>query len=108
MVRRELTLRFHEASRHMEDHRFLQEAVFSGQRVARLEEALAVIHKPAYGSGGLSGELWAMERGELDNYGALRAAGRIGAPLHGLLVAYSLAKFGRRLAVVRLLRPLLP
>lgn len=104
MIRRDSAIRFHAGSRHMEDHRLLQEAVFSGVRVARLEEVLAVIQKAAFGVSGLSAELWAMERGELDNYSALRKAGRIGALAHGLLATYSLVKYCRRVAIVRWVR----
>ena len=104
MYRREIPLRFRAGSRHMEDHRFLQEAVFSGLGVVRLEEALAVVHKAAFGASGLSAALWQMERGELDNYRALRDAGHIRRPMHGVLIAYSLAKFFRRLLVTRLRR----
>lgn len=102
MVRRDIALRFDGSSRYMEDHRFLQEAVFSGLRVARLEEVLAVVSKPAFGAGGLSARLWPMEQGELDNYRKLRSSGRIGALPHALLAAYSLAKFCRRTALVGL------
>lgn len=104
MFRRNIPIRFVPGKRHMEDHRFLQDAVFSGLEVARIEETLAVVHKAAFGSAGLSAALWQMERGELDNYRALRAAGRISWLLHPLLVAYSLAKFVRRLMVTWLRR----
>jgi glycosyltransferase involved in cell wall biosynthesis len=105
MVRRAIERRFHGESRHMEDHRFLQELVFSGARIARLEEPLALIHKAAFGAGGLSAELWSMERAELDNYRALRLGGHIGAFQHGLLACYSLAKYARRCIMVALRRP---
>lgn len=104
MVRRACALRFDEGSRYMEDHRFVQAAVFSGARVARLELPLARIHKAAYGAGGLSARLWAMELAELDNYRALRRAGHIGSLLLGFLTVYSLAKYARRVAVVTLRR----
>ncbi len=99
MVRRALPFRFNPGSRYMEDHRFLQEAVCSGIRVARIEETLAIVHKAAFGESGLSAALWPMERGELGNLKALREAGHIGPIERGLLVAYSLAKFVRRLAI---------
>jgi glycosyltransferase involved in cell wall biosynthesis len=104
MVRRDGKLRFHEGRRHMEDHRFLQELVFANARVARLEEILAVIHKAAFGEGGLSAALWAMERAELGNYRALLRARHIGAILYTLVVSYSLAKYARRCAIVALRR----
>lgn len=104
MLRRDTPLRFEAHARHMEDHRFLQEAVFRGLRVARLRDVLAVVHKPAYGAAGLSSQLWAMERGELGNYSSLRKSRRIGAVAYGLLVAYSLSKYCRRLVLVGLRR----
>ncbi len=104
MVRRDVAGRFHEGSRHMEDHRFLQELIFSGARIGRMDEPLARIHKAAFGAGGLSADLWLMERAELDNYRALRRAGHIGAPMLGVLAGYSLAKYLRRRALVALRR----
>ena len=88
----------------MEDHRFLQAVAFSGARIARLEEPLARIHKSAFGAGGLSAELWPMERADLDNYRALRRAGHVGVFLHAFLACYSLAKYARRQALVALRR----
>jgi hypothetical protein len=45
-----------------------------------------------------------MERAELGNYRLLRHAGAIGAPLHAALVAWSIAKYARRVAIVALRR----
>lgn len=104
MFRRNLPLRFHIGSRYMEDQRFLLDAVYSGIRVAKIEETLAVIHKPAYGTSGLSAALWAMEQGELANYKALRDAGHLGRIPHALLATYSLAKYCRRLVLARFRR----
>lgn len=104
MFRRDLPLRFHAANRHMEDQRFLQEAVYSGIRIAKIEEILAIIHKPAYGTSGLSAALWPMEQGELANYKALRDAGHLGRIQYALLTTYSLAKHCRRLIATRLRR----
>jgi glycosyltransferase involved in cell wall biosynthesis len=104
MVRRTAANRFDASRRHMEDHQFIQELVFSGAGVARLEETLARVHKAAFGEGGLSGELRAMECGELNNYASLRRAGRIGWLVYVLLVLFSLAKFCRRVVLTRLVK----
>ena len=104
MVRRTVARRFHDDGRHMEDHRFLQEMIFSGARIARLDEPLARIHKAAFGAGGLSADLWAMESAELDNYRALLSTGHIGVPLYAFLASYSLAKYARRRVMVALRR----
>ena len=100
MIRREIPLRFPAEQRHMEDHRLWLELVRAGHRLARIEAALALIHKPAFGAGGLSAELSAMERAELGNYRALYRSGAISAPLLSVLTAWSLAKFARRGAIV--------
>jgi len=102
MVKRECKLRFHAQGRHMEDHRLLQDLIFAGARIARLDETLALIPKRAFGEGGLSADLWGMEHAELGNYLALRQAGHIGSIAYRVLVLYSLGKFARRLAIVRL------
>lgn len=100
MVRRTIPLRFDPLCRYMEDHRLLQQLVLSGQAVARLEERLAIVYKAPYGEGGLSADLWAMEKSELANYLQLKRRGRIGRLSLSFFLVYSLVKFCRRLGVV--------
>lgn len=100
MIRREMPLRFPPGQWHMEDHRLWLEMAWAGHRLARLEAPLAAHHKPAFGAGGLSAQLSAMERAELGNYRALHRSGAIGAPLLAALAVWSLAKFARRGAIV--------
>lgn len=100
MLRRELPQRFAEDKRHSEDRLLWLEIALSGASLFRLEAELAVRFRPAFGAGGLSGELWRMEAGELDAFGRLRRSGRIGAAAWAAAVAWSWAKFARRLCVV--------
>ena len=100
MVRTDVPFRFMEGKRHMEDHLLWMEIAMSGLCVVRLNIRLAVIGKAAYGAGGLSGQLWAMEKGDLQNYWYLRNTGNIGLPTAMLMTLLSLAKYLRRLAVV--------
>jgi glycosyltransferase involved in cell wall biosynthesis len=102
MARRDLGLRFSEERRHMEDHRFVQQLVFAGRAVARLETRLGVMHKPVFGHSGLSAQLWAMERAELRNYADLRRERHLGFATYWLLLGYSLLKFARRVMLSRL------
>ncbi len=104
MLRRDLPYRFRDGRRHMEDHLLWQTMALSGERIAVLQAPLAVIHKPAYGAGGLSADLLAMERGELANYWVLRGMRLISFPAALALSAFSLMKFARRLAAVGLRR----
>jgi glycosyltransferase involved in cell wall biosynthesis len=99
MLRRALPQRFPAGQRHMEDHRLWLDIARSGARIEVLDAVLAAFHKAQFGVGGLSRDLWAMERGELRNYGAMRAAGAIGTPTWAACVLWSLAKHLRRCAI---------
>lgn len=104
MVRANIPFRFMPGKRYMEDHLLWMELALSGLRVAKLDASLTVIGKAAYGAGGLSAQMWAMEKGDLQNYWYLRKTGRIGLPTALFMMMLSLAKYGRRLAVVGLRR----
>ena len=104
MVRRALPVRFAEGKRHVEDHLLLMELALRGHPLAALELELAALFKPSLSRSGLSSQLWAMERGELDAYARLRKRDLIGRAAQAGLSALSLVKFLRRVAVVKLLR----
>lgn len=57
--------------------------------------------KAGFGQSGLSGNLMGMWKGELANLGRARKRGEIGWTTLGLMLAYSFAKFTRRVAIVR-------
>ena len=52
----------------------------------------AVIHKPTFGVSGLSKELWAMEKGQLNAYHSLLQSQEIPISKYGAAVTFSLAK----------------
>jgi hypothetical protein len=104
MLKRELPQRFLSGRRHVDDHLLWLQIVLSGHAFTRLSAKLAYTYKRPYGQGGLSGQLWQMEKAELDNYWILRSEGRIGLPAALGLSAWSLAKFLRRLLLVSLRR----
>jgi glycosyltransferase involved in cell wall biosynthesis len=100
MLQRRLKQRFASGKRHMEDHLLWLEIAFSGGRVVRLDQPLALLGKPQFGASGLSAQLWSMELGELDNYARLGATHQISPLLARMLQFYSLLKFARRLIIV--------
>lgn len=100
MLRRDVPLRFVEGKRRGEDFLLWLEIRFSGAQCYRSNACLAQLHKPAFGAGGLSADLWKMELGELDTYRRLYRLGRVGAISLLSLVAWSLLKYLRRLWVV--------
>lgn len=102
MVCRVLPYRFQAEKRYAEDYLLWLQMVLDRVPVAYFDLPLAVIHKPAYGAAGLSGRLWAMERGELETYWQLRRERRLGGVAASLLSGLSLAKYARRRLLVAL------
>lgn len=100
MLRRDIPFRFMEGRRYMEDHLLWMEVALSGLMVARLGASLAVIGKPAFGAGGLSAQMWRMEKGDLQNYWYLHRTGRLGLAATLFFSCYSVAKYARRLLII--------
>lgn len=99
MLHRRLPNRFALGKRHGEDYLLWCDICLDGHICARSEESLGYLFKAKYGAGGLSGDLWEMEKGEQDAYMRLRQTGRIGLLSWAALALLSMAKFARRLIV---------
>jgi hypothetical protein len=104
MCKRELPFRFDPVKCHSEDYLLWLSLVLRGYGAYRFDAVLAYLHKAPFGEGGLSGQLWAMERGELDTYWQLRNQKLISALGIAALSSYSLIKFVRRVLVSALRR----
>jgi glycosyltransferase involved in cell wall biosynthesis len=104
MLKRDLPHRFRSGRRHVDDHLLWLQIQGSGSPVVMLSAPLARVYKAMYGARGLSSQLWAMEKAELENYWILNGEGAIGYAATLALSAYSLAKFLRRAALVALRR----
>ena len=100
MLRRDITQRFSEHQRYMEDHLLWLEIICDGALVVKLPEELAAIYKSSFGVTGLSANIFAMERCELYNYVHLHKTQCIGLSALIFLQAFSLLKFLRRLVIV--------
>ena len=99
MLRRELPLRFREGHRHMEDHLLWMNIAFQGHTVACINLPLAYQYKAPFGEGGLSAQLWLMEKADLNNYLLLQQSEKLGAQWLLLLWPWSFLKFLRRLLI---------
>jgi glycosyltransferase involved in cell wall biosynthesis len=102
MLRRDEPLRFAEGQRFSEDHFLLVNMGCSEREIVLLHLVLARIHKANFGAGGLSSNLWAMERDQLKNYVGLLQQRKVGAGLFALAAVWSLVKYLRRVALTRL------
>lgn len=99
MLSRDLPFRFKEGKRYSEDYLLWLQIILSGYPAAYIELPLASSYKAAYGEGGLSANLWSMEKGELNTYLEIYREGRIGVLHTSFLLVYSMAKHMRRVLV---------
>lgn len=99
MLRSDITKRFAEGSRHMEDHMLWLEIVCCGGKVAKLSTELAAIYKAPFGDAGLSSQIWLMQKGDLNNYKTLLEIDCINISQWLILSLYSWIKFMRRIII---------
>lgn len=92
MVRRDLPQRFLAGKNRSEDYLLWLQIVQAGNPAALLDVPLAYRFKAPYGDGGLSGDLWKMELGELDTYRRMCAELPAGVLVFGPLAGFSLLR----------------
>lgn len=102
MLKRSLPYRFKKDKRYAEDTFLWCEMLFNDLHVIYIDKTLARVFKPFYGSAGLSGELWKMEKGELVNFVGLYSARKINLPLLVVVCVFSIIKFIRRIIKVKI------
>lgn len=103
MLRRDVAFRFQDGRRYAEDFLLWLQISHAGFEVSRMEVTLAYVHKPFYGSSGLSSAAWNMERAELENFSILHRAGDIGLFLFLAASVFSVLKYILRLFVAKLI-----
>ena len=98
MIKNKLGIRFLAGKRYSEDMLIWWIYCFR-YGGALLDVYMATSFKAFYGDSGLSGNLWEIEKGELENYGLLREEGLISLPLSLAARGFSLLKFVRRVMI---------
>lgn len=99
MLRRDINFRFAEDQRYAEDYFLWARILMSGLPGSRINLPLAILYKARFGAGGLSGDLWEMEKGELGAIRMLWRHGDIRAWEYVIASVYSLAKYLRRITL---------
>jgi glycosyltransferase involved in cell wall biosynthesis len=97
MIKRDIPYRFDSNKKYSEDYLLWLEILLNNNEAWRINLPLVSLHKAPFGEGGLSGQLWKMEIGELDTYYKLNRLGLINKISMICLAAYSLFKFSYRL-----------
>lgn len=98
IIRRREDIRFQPGKRYFEDALLWWTYCFR-YGGALLDINMAASFKDFYGASGLSGNLWKMEKGELESFGILREEGLISFPLSLAARGFSLLKFVRRVMI---------
>jgi glycosyltransferase involved in cell wall biosynthesis len=99
MLNRTLPYRFPVDKRYSEDYFLWLEMVLSGVNAWYLDIPLALSFKSAYGEAGLSRDLMAMEKGELDTFLRLRRKKLLSSGFAIGLFGFSLVKHVRRMII---------
>jgi glycosyltransferase involved in cell wall biosynthesis len=102
MLKRDLDFRFEPAKRHSEDYLLWLRIICNEYRAEHIDLCMAYSYKAPYGSSGLSSQLWAMERGELDTYRRLHDDKLISWPVFVALSAFSMLKYVQRIMISKL------
>jgi glycosyltransferase involved in cell wall biosynthesis len=102
MLKRDLDFRFEPAKRHSEDYLLWLQIICNEYRAEHIDLCMAYSYKAPYGSSGLSSQLWAMERGELDTYRRLCDKHLISGLTVMAVSAFSMAKYVRRAMISKL------
>lgn len=102
MMRNKKDYRFSKDKRFSEDYLLWLEIILRAGAAVKLNAALAASFKADYGAGGLSSNLWQMEKGELNTYKVLREKKLIGLFSWIFLSAFSFLKYLKRVATCRL------
>lgn len=100
MLKTSVPFRFMPAKRYSEDYLLWLQLAFAGAETWLLNAPLTLRYKASYGEGGLSAQMWNMQKGQLHTYRQLQRDRAIHPFSLCLLLVYSFAKYLRRLAVV--------
>ena len=100
MAKRELPYRYAFGRRRTEDYLLSCQMCLDGNAIYRCDQELGAHFKAVYGEGGLSDDLWLMEKSELSVYRDLYRAQRLNLISLSFLYAWSLIRHVRRFFIV--------
>mgnify|MGYP000386649194 CR=1 FL=1 len=95
MIKNNIEFKFKDDKRYSEDYLLWLEILFNYNGVL-INSCLAATFKKIYGAGGLSGNLWKLEKGELETFNILRKKGYINIGIYFTVLIFSLLKYLRR------------
>ncbi|QWD89169.1 glycosyltransferase family 2 protein [Polynucleobacter sp. MWH-CaK5] len=103
MLKNNCKEKFHNLMRYAEDYDLWLRIIGSGGRVVYLDINLAYVYRSEWSSGGLSGNLWAMQVGESKALFNLYRCKKISFPVLLIAEVFSWIKFLRRVFIKRVI-----
>jgi glycosyltransferase involved in cell wall biosynthesis len=105
IAKRDMPYRYaSDGRRRTEDYLLSCQLCLDGNPIYVCTEKLGALYKPHFGAGGLSQDLWLMEKSELSVYRKLYEEKRLSLLSMLLTQAWSLLKYIRRIVIVYILR----
>lgn len=104
MIKRSCNHRFNPSMRYAEDYDLWMRIIGSSGKGAYLGMSLAYVYKPEWSSGGLSGNLWAMQVGECKSLLNVYKQKRISMLVLIAVEIFSFIKFLRRIIIFRIIK----
>lgn len=104
MIKRSCNQRFNPSMRYAEDYDLWLRIIGSGGQAAYLDITLAYVYKPEWSTGGLSGNLWAMQVGECKSLFNVYKQKRISMLVLIAVEIFSFIKFLRRIIIFRIIK----
>lgn len=101
MIKKDIASRFPQDQRYAEDYAFILNLILKQGKGILIKSVLTYQYKAPYGMGGLSKNLWLMEKGELISYKKLWRNNLISSPTLLFLYVYSLLKYIRRWLITK-------
>jgi len=102
MLRSDINLHFNKAQKYSEDFLLWLKICLNKNSCYYFNNDLAFAYKSTFGEGGLSAQLWLIEKGELQNYQTVYKEGLINIFQFIFFSMFSFVKFLRRYIVVKL------
>ncbi len=104
ILKREIKDRFPSGQHYSEDYQLWAEIVLSGRLSFYMHQKLYTMHKHPYGESGLTKNLWAMEKGELNVYKHIKNKFKLNNFLYIGLILLSIGKYMRRVIITKVRR----
>lgn len=102
LIRSELSFRFTAGRKYSEDYELWLRVVASGMPVYKIDLPLVSYYKPYFGESGLSSNMLAMSKGEIETFLTLAHEQLISRKLTGVAISFSGLKSLRRIIIARL------